>query len=100
MVSNRRQRMALNLGESRSREDSFENAAGYECLIIRATDGSSTVTPVQFLACNAGEGRVVSGVFALWRRAESADSVAPVVEAAYRDVFHLLAGLKPCHPRK
>lgn len=90
-IGNRRERVALNLGDNPCQTENFTSENGeFVCELVVSPE--SGLTPVQFLAT---DGRyLVSGTFALSSPTASADSVAPVVNAVARDIRHTLRHIK------
>lgn len=91
-LANRRQRMALNLGDATGRTDTFRDSAGYNCIISRALD-ARVPTPVQLMAWNDSTGTLVWGAFVWHGSPTSTDSVAPVADALYSKAFTILKNL-------
>lgn len=89
-VANRLERMALNAGLQNSEKTEFVTPEGYQATILSTPSG--TLTPLQFIA--AGRYRVVSGALTIDRLPSSADSLAPTLRAATRDIVHLINRLK------
>lgn len=89
-LANRLERMSLNTGNLPSRTVVVTTQAGYEAVISVTSPGS--LTPIQFVArCSR---RIVSGTLTLGRRPLSADSLAPVIEGAGRDIDRLINNLR------
>ncbi len=91
-LSNRRERMALNLGGAPGRTDTFRDSAGYYCLINRALD-AGVPTPVQMLAWNDSLGTLIWGAFVWHTAPTNTDSVAPMAESLHDKAFTILNNL-------
>lgn len=89
-VDNRLERILLNIGGNHSELTELMSAGGYDCRMFTVRSG--TVTPLQFLAI--GDDRIVAGTLVLDYPAESADSLSPLLDAAGKDMLHMLRGLK------
>lgn len=90
-VANRRQRMALNLGDAPARAEEFHSGA-WACTLV-FSDRAGLTTPVQILATNA-DGRLLSGAVALKAPGADADSIRPLLELLRTDARTLLLSLR------
>lgn len=90
-VANRRQRMALNLGDASATAEEF-HAGEWACMLVR-TAQAGVATPVQLLATSA-DGRVLSGAAVLETPGNNADSIRPLVQLLEDDVRTLLENLR------
>ena len=92
-LSNRRERMALNLGQGRAELTELTAPGGWECQLLVAR--GSLTTPVQVLAWRAGE--MLSGalVVTLPDSLGTADAafISPVISGVERDMMVLLKNL-------
>ena len=91
-LSNRRERMALNLGQTRAELTELSAPGGWECQLIVAR--GSLTTPVQILAWRPGE--MLSGALVV-TVPDSLGSdpafISPVVSGVERDMMVLLKNL-------
>lgn len=91
-LDNRRERMALNLGQERAELVELISRGGWNCQLVVAR--GSVTTPVQVLAWRPGE--MLSGALVV-NVPDSLSSdpayIAPVVEGVERDMLHLLKNL-------
>ncbi|MDE6277519.1 MAG: hypothetical protein K2M06_05355 [Muribaculaceae bacterium] len=90
-VANRRQRMALNLGDAPARSEEFHSGP-WACTLV-FSDRAGLTTPVQILASNA-DGRLLSGAVALKAPGTDADSIRPLLELLRDDARTLLLSLR------
>ncbi len=90
VVSNRTERMALNLGANEAEQIAVNSAGGYESVVL--TTVGKSLTPVQFLS--SGTEWVVSGAMVMDGQVANIDSVLPIIETVRRDVLHAVANLK------
>lgn len=89
-IENRLERMALNTGSLSRMQTQVDSHNGWDGLLMVSLE--SVTTPVQFLAVKGDS--MLSGALYLTLPAGTApDSVAPVVEAANRDMLHMLKRL-------
>ena len=91
-LENRRERLALNLGQERAELIELTSRGGWDCQLVVAR--ASVTTPVQVLAWRHGE--MLSGALVVnvpdSLRADPA-YIAPVVEGVERDMLVLLKNL-------
>ncbi len=90
-VANRRQRIALNLGDAPARAEEFINGP-WACTLVYS-DRAGLTTPVQILATHA-DGRLLSGAAVLHEPGTDADSIRPLVELLRDDARRLLLNLE------
>lgn len=93
VISNRLDRMLLNLGEAEPEIDDFTSAGGARVTVITAMSANST--PVQFVA--ALPQWVVSGSVFMpgVTQASPVDSLAPIIDALRSDIVHSLSTIAP-----
>lgn len=88
-ISNRKQRIALNIEGHRSESCNIESPDGFISTVILSPSARST--PLQFISTDRREW-VVSGTlfFHNAQKITATDSIAPIVEAVHRDMTHTL----------
>lgn len=89
-IANRRQRMALNLGDASASASEFL-VGPFACTIVESADAGTT--PVQFLAASA-DGVIVSGAATLSGPTAPADSIRPIVQFLAADAARMLKSLQ------
>lgn len=88
-IANRRERIALNLGGSRAKTNSFRSG-DFECIVVESPEAG--MTPVQFLAVSP-KGIIVSGTAYITGSTTSVDSIHPIVTALTTDAIKMLSDL-------
>lgn len=93
-LDNRRERIALNIGDSPYKVERFTNPAGYDCEIIVAPEAG--ITPVQCIAIADDRGTLASGTFAFADNGSRADldSISPIIDAVLADTRRALDTLR------
>lgn len=90
--ANRMERLVLNAGGRPTRHTEFETPRGFAVYAVRT---ENSATPLQFLATDGSSAVVSAAVyFADPRAAESADSIAPAVDAIEADMFRVINSLE------
>ncbi|MCM1484451.1 MAG: hypothetical protein NC043_08950 [Muribaculaceae bacterium] len=89
-IDNRRERMALNAGDTQSELIMLENPYGFRSEILLTRRGS--ITPIQFISSN--DRRLISGACYIADAATAPDSVAPVVDGMLSDVLHIVKTIR------
>lgn len=89
-ISNRHERISLNLGNARATISEFTNDNGFTCEIISYIE--SNTTPVQILAIGPKR-EVVSGAFVMRESTTSVDSIRPVIAELEKEAFSILNSL-------
>lgn len=91
IIANRRQRIALNLGDTpATREMIGSPDGGFDGELVSATAASPA--PIQFVS--SGEGMVVTGTLFFDHKPVSYDSVKPVVDALRSEMVRALKSLR------
>lgn len=89
-MANRRQRIALNLGDAKAMVSEFV-AGDYTCTVVESVDAGTT--PVQFYAVSPA-GVMVSGAATLSGNTVPADSIQPIVSLLAADAVEMLKSIR------
>ena len=84
VLDNRRERMAMNVGEHRADVTETISQSGVTSLIVKAP--AAVVTPLQWVATDS-VAFVLSGALEIMGNDRSAEETAPIVEAVYNDIL-------------
>ncbi len=91
IIANRRQRIAVNLGDTPATQEEIVSADGeFTSELITAT--AVTPSPLQFIS--RGDRRIVTGTVFFDRAPAAYDSVRPIVDALRSDMVFALKSLK------
>lgn len=90
-ISNRLERMKLNLGDAMAEEEEFETSGG--CIATMITSAHAPMAPVQFLCVSPRWAVSGNAVICNASPYTPADSLAPIVKIMARDIRHALMAL-------
>lgn len=90
-LANRNQRISLNFGDVHAKAETFTNANGFECNIVKSPEAGSA--PILFVAFDKNM-RIVSGAAVFAGPTQPVDSIYPVYNAVSGDITRLLLSLQ------
>lgn len=91
-IANRRQRIALNLGDTEAESLEYTTPNGFSILQIKALDASGT--PVQFIAVK--DLTLISGAFVFTHQSTNLDSISPIITALNTEASTIANSLNTC----
>lgn len=90
LLAARHERMMLNLGDNTADLTELRSPSGAETIVVKTL--GRTLTPVQFIS--AGHEWMISGGVQFAGENLRSDSIAPLIHAVERDIFHSARRLK------